>query len=185
MTSTVASTAEDFERLARRLAALGPKGNRVARLCVNKGIKVLRKAMVSAAPTGRSRVVRGQRIGGGSLKKSIGEKSLKAPKKWSQAAKAGIGVGLKTAAQYGKPDGKVAAKHAHLVALGTGERQTGSVTRRNKKTGKLTIKQTQNRVRRTGRMPANGFIKRATRSASREVLTIIEAEARQQLITQT
>lgn len=153
----------EIATLDEKLARIGKAGARVARSGVNKGIKVLAKAIQAAAPLGPARKIKGQVITPGALRASIQSRGIKASSK-IPLAKAGIDVG--------KTKGSPITSHGHWVALGTAERETGSVRVR---IGRKTVGRKANgkKVRPTGRVTANAFVRRASTAAEGSVLQAI------------
>ncbi len=149
--------------LDEKLGRIGRAGPRLARAGINKGIKILAKAIQAAAPLGPTRKIRGVAVKPGALRASIGSRGVKAADKVA-VAKAGIDVG--------KVKGSPITSHGHWVALGTAERETGSVRVR---IGKITTGRKANgkKVRRTGRVTANAFVRRASTAAEPAVLQAI------------
>lgn len=173
MARSVFTGDRQVEKLLKKLA--DKAGDRVAKSCISAGTSVLRKEIKKAAPKGPT----------GNLKKSVGSRiSGRIGKDY--VAKAGINVGKRTAKQtetrtisgqtfefkgVKRLKGKYAAAmkrsgkstiapHAHLVALGTRRRF------RSRLGGKFSYitNPTKSQLR-TGKMPANPFVKRATRAA--------------------
>lgn len=151
-----------FDAKCRRLA--GPALNRIARSGIRSAKTVVVQAMRAAAPTE-------------SLRQAIGGRMLKS--KEGFGAKAGGGVGKRMGSKGAKPRvGRgtkgvgISARNIHWYVLGTDERETGSVQRRNKLQGKYR-KPTGHAIHSTGRMPAHPFIARAalaSQSAARDKL---------------
>lgn len=109
----------------------------IVRPGLSKALTVLARAIRRNAPVGETR----------NLKKAIGKRLARSQRQGQTTitAKVGVNVGLRPSA--GKPGGKQQAPHAHLVALGTGERR--------RKSGGS-----------TGTMPANPFVKTAISGAT-------------------
>lgn len=139
-----------FDAKLRRLA--GPALNRITRSGLRAANNVTVQAMRAAAPTE-------------SIRQAIGGRMLKS--KEGLGAKAGAGVGKKMGPKGEKPRvGRgtkgvgISARNIHWYVLGTQERETGSVLRRNKLQGKYR-KSTGHAIHSTGKMPAHGFIAQA------------------------
>jgi hypothetical protein len=111
--------------LDRRLAHLSDKGaKRAGRAAINAGLTVVAKAIRAAVPPVETP---GHRKS--SITKAVGSRNKKNRTTGVQEAKAGFGVGKKR--------GRV-APHAHLLALGTDDRHTGSKRdRRRGATGRI------------------------------------------------
>lgn len=97
--------------------------------------------------------------------RGIGSRGDRAKQSQLQTAKAGIGVGKAnkkarelTIVNRGRHKGVgVSARNLHWFALGTGDRFTGQTIRRNRKTGRSTVKATGNPRHFTGRIDKAKF----------------------------
>lgn len=136
---------EEFQRLLNEVATVG--ATKAASKGIRAGLKVIEDAQVAAAPVGTPgrKTSKGEPITPGGVKRSIGSRFAKGRAEGFQTAKAGLNVKARLSKKG------LRAYHAHLVALGTKQRQT--------KTG-------ANR----GRMPANPFIRTATQSVESQAL---------------
>lgn len=149
-----------WRELESTLKSLGESKVKKATItAVGKALRVMAKAMKQQVPP----KFRG-------IKKAIGSRFAKSKGGASKGivqAKAGIGVGIRrvnkrkgqwvrnkkfNSGKHGSGGVGISAANAHWFILGTGQRETGSVARKNK-TGPYR-KPTGNKVRRTGRMPA-------------------------------
>lgn len=152
---------EDLDMMAARLTTLSLGGaNRASRKAIRAGLRVLRDAMRQSAPVKK-----------GQLRKSIGvrfRKVRRGPNRGVIEAKAGLNVGKKPRKKSSTPGGEdrpndAYAPHAHLVALGTRPRWQGvKYGRRSRTTGEFETDKdelTGNKIKYTGIMPANPFVR--------------------------
>lgn len=142
------------KEIERKLKQLSEKGaDRVARNILNAQLRSLVKAMKAAAPVGPT----------GNLKQGLGSRLEKERRTHLQQAKAGIEVGKrsrKKAIKRLRAVGRTQyAPHGHLVGLGTEQRARKRIGGRFRVIQNPTPEQLS-----TGTMPANDFIRRATRS---------------------
>lgn len=151
------------EELQAKLQDLAYAGaSRASSKGIRAGLKVLENAQKAAAPVGKT----------GALKASIGSRFLKVRKGFT-TAKAGINVGRKRTKVGVEAKGrdKKYAPHSHLVALGTQPRWAGvkygrvKVGRNKSRYAPEKDTLTGKRVRYTGIMPANPFIRNSSQAA--------------------
>lgn len=178
-----------IEELERRMKELATTGiTKAASKGMRAALKIIEKAEIAAAPVGPSgrKNKKGEPITPGGLKRSIGSRFAKGKAQGFVTAKAGLNVKARNSKEG------LRAFHAHLVALGTQPRWAGVKYGYNRKRGKPSQynpkadRLTGKKLRYTGIMPANSFIKTATESAQAEAvsamrkvtLEVIEAEAR-------
>lgn len=126
---------------------------RVGRKAVNAGLRVLAKRIKAAVPEAET-TGHGRR----KLQTSVGTRNKKNRRANVQEAKAGIGVGNAA---------KKAVPHAHLIAAGTGERYTGSSTRRGR------TKSTGNQRAYRGRVTPRPFVRTGGTVSQSEVLQVM------------
>jgi len=151
--------------LDRRLAQIGEKGaNRACRSALGKAKTQLKSALKAAAPKskgGHFAITKsGKKKKLNPVRDSIDARFIKSRRTGEITVKAGIDVGKKL--------GQSVAYHAHLVALGTGERFRKTMGG-DRMAGKARVKggflARKSKSLRTGRMPANPFIARGFASA--------------------
>lgn len=145
---------QGFEQLRKRLSGLRTGANRVLRAGIRARQTVTAEAMAAATPRAKeSRKVNGTILTPGGAAASVGFTIGRTRANGEIPGKAGMAVGKKTGPedqQVGKKS-KTAAPWAHLVILGTGMRETGFKTRKNR-SGKITRKATGKAVQNRGKV---------------------------------
>lgn len=140
-----------LKQLHRRLNRLEDDvRKKILRRAVGKGIRVIRKQIKANTPVGNAKWVKGQKIAGGTLKRSVDA----VVRKYLRDTYVGI-----TGPKY--PEGP----HAHLVEYGTQQRYT-------KASGILGLGKRASR----GRMKPNPFMRRAYDATRVTAMKAVEAE---------
>ena len=166
---------QEFLAALKKIQGELPK--KVQRPAMSKALTVFKRAMKAEVPANLK-----------DLKRTIGS-SFKKPKsgpgQWIAQAKVGAGVGVKrrgfmTSDRTGKKGVGIGLTNTHWFLLGTGERKTGFKTRKTK--AGMTSKATGNKVRRTGRMPAQtDAVKRGFQKGTPEAMAVMKRTIAEQL----
>lgn len=187
------STDEQVRRLQRGLQELAyPAASRASSKAARAGGKVLERAIKAAAPVGKARTVKGQKIQGGTLRNAVGSRFIKGRANGVTTLKAGLNVGKGRPTAKGSKERKGNyAPHAHFPALGTRPRWRGVKYGYIRKRGKQSEYNpdrdtlTGKKVAYTGLVTANDFVARASQgaapAASQAVITTLDAEIRREV----
>jgi len=140
------------------LTALEDKAaDKVAIAALGTGISIVAGMMKKMAPVGPT----------GNLRKNIGRRIVRGKTDGLMRGKAGVNVGKRKVAEkvaYSRGAGGNRAPHAHLVALGTGQRHRQTIG------GKFSyITNPKEDQLSTGSMPSNPFIKAAYQQSQSKV----------------
>lgn len=155
---------EGMAELKQKLSTLGPRVERkVCRRAINRGASVIQKGIQSAAPIGKTK----------SIRKEIGKK-VNAKKPGLVTVKIGVGVGKKKKSAKGAKS----EPHGHLIALGTGDRYTGTRTWKTRK-GLKRSRQTGNRKAYRGRVTPKPFVKQGTAASQGQAQSVIVSTMRE------